>query len=348
MQNFEILIGEKQIPAEVLTYIGDVMVDDSVEVPSMFSFVVTTSDARKGSPWDWVDNEKLFSIGKPVEVKMDGGDGLTSLIVGEITALEPEFVSDGLPVLNVQGYDRRHRLQRRRRIRTFLGMTDSGIADQIGKDAGLDVKAEKTTEKLSYVMQTNQTDWEFLNQRARLIGYEVKVQDKTLFFQQVGNNKDEVHTLTMGGDLMEFYPRLSSMGQATDVKVQSWSMKEKKVIVGKSGGGQTAAKMGGRMSGAAISERAFGAAIDVVVDHPVGSQAEAQQIAQARYDRFALNFITGEGACSGNPKIKAGKVIKLDGIGKRFSGQYYVTSAIHRNSMASGYVTEFKVRRNGS
>jgi phage protein D len=337
----DLLINGSPVSAAVLRYVEDVVVDDSVELPSMFAFAVTSSDAQeKESPW--VDNEDLFSVGNVVEIKIGEEDKLTSLITGEITALEPEFVTSRLPLLYVRGYDRRHRLQRGRKTRSFLQKKDSEIADQVGREAGLNVKATDSGSMLDYLLQANQTDWEFLCERARLIRYEVMVNDKTLFFQPVANDKSEILTLDMANDLLEFYPRLSSAGQATEVKVQSWSVKDKKLLLGE------VSSTGGQSSGAAIAQKAFGAAIEVVVDRPVGAQAEADQLAKARFNELALELVTGEGLCRGRTDIRAGKVIKIDGIGKRFGGPYYVASAIHRCSAATGYVTEFRVRRNTS
>jgi phage protein D len=343
----DVLINGSPVSAAVLRYVEDVMVDESVELPSMFAFAMTSSDAQeKESPW--VDNEDLFSVGNVVEIKMGGDDDLASLIIGEITALEPEFVTSRLPLLYVRGYDRRHRLQRGRKTRSFLQKKDSDIADQVGREAGLSVSATDSGGSLDYVLQANQTDWEFLCERARLIRYEVVVNDKTLFFQPVANDKSEIVTLDMANDLLEFYPRLSSAGQATEVKVQSWSVKDKKLLLGDSKAGDEVSKMGGQSSGAAIAEKAFGAAIEVVIDRPVAAQGEADQIAKARFNELVLEFVTGEGLCRGRTDIRAGKVIKIDGIGKRFGGPYYVASAIHRFSAATGYVTEFSVRRNAS
>jgi hypothetical protein len=39
-------------------------------------------------------------------------------------------------------------------------------------------------------------------------------------------------------------------------------------------------------------------------------------------------------------------VIRIDGAGKRFSGQHYVTSALHSYTRRDGYLTQFQVRRN--
>jgi phage protein D len=344
--DIDVLINGSPVSAAVLRYVEDVVVDDSVELPSMFAFAMTSSDAQEQDE-PWVDND-LFSIGNVVEIKMGGGGKLTSLIAGEITALEPEFMTSRLPLLRVQGYDRRHRLQRGSKTRTFLQKKDSDIAAQIGGEAGLSVTATDSGTTLEYVLQANQTDWEFLCERARLIRYEVVVRDKALLFQPVGNDQSEVLTLDVKNDLLEFYPRLSSAGQATEVKLQSWNVKDKKAVLGDSKAGDEVSSMGGQSSGAVIAQSAFGNAITVVSDQPVEAQAEADQIAKARFNELVLELISGEGLCRGRTDLRAGKVIKIDGIGKRFGGQYYVTSAVHRYSTASGYLTEFTVRRNAS
>jgi len=343
----DLLINGSPVSAALLRYVEDVVVDESVEWPSMFAFAVTSSDAQEqDSPW--VDNTNLFSVGNVVEIKMSAGGNLTSLITGEITALEPEFITSRIPLLTVRGYDRRHRLQRGRKTRSFVQKKDSDIATQIGGEAGLSVQAADSGTSLDYVLQANQTDWEFLCERARLIRYEVVVNDKTLLFRSVGNDQSEVLTLDMKNDLLEFYPRLSSAKQATEVKVQSWSIKDKKAVLGDSKGGDEVSTMGGQSSGAAIVKSVFGDAVAVLSDQPVGAQAEADQIAKARFNELVLDLITGEGLCRGRTDVRAGKVIKIDGIGRRFGGPYYVTSAIHRYSPASGYLTEFMVRRNSS
>ena len=83
----------------------------------------------------------------------------------------------------------------------------------------------------------------------------------------------------------------------------------------------------------------------IEVGRPVSSQAEADQIARGLFNRMALELIAGEGACNGRADLRAGTVIGLSGLGKRFSGSYYVTRAIHRYIADRGYETRFRVRR---
>lgn len=323
-----------------------VSVDEDVNLPSMFAIEVRGLDDRHPQI-PWLDDPQLSDVGSEVEVKLGYADDLQPLLKGEITTLEPEFLANRLPSVIVRGYDRRHRLQRGQKTRSFLQQKDSEIASQIASEAGLTAQAEDTEITHNYVLQANQTDLAFLQQRARAIQYEVVVDDKTLLFRPVSNADSEILTLTLDNGLLEFYPRLSSIGQVNEIKVQGWDVKNKKEVVGQSKSGDETSTMGGQTSGAVLVEQTFDTATGVISDRPIMTQAEADQIAKATFNRSVLHFITGEGICRGRTDLRAGTVIKIDQIGQRFSGQYYVTTVSHRYG-PRGYYTHFTVRRTAS
>jgi phage protein D len=219
-------------------------------------------------------------------------------------------------------------------------MKDSEIAEKIARELQLRVDAEDTQITHQYVLQSNQSDIDFLLERARRIRYEVVVKDKTLFFRKAANNKSKIVSIEFGLTLTSFYPRLSTMRQVSEVIVQGWNHKTKEAIIGKAQQGDETSKMNGSKLGVAISESAFAAAKTFVVDKPVFSQGEATQIAKGL-------FITGEGTAIGNTDIRAGEVVELLKLGQRFSGPYYVTSSTHIIDR-KGYSTRFTVARNAT
>lgn len=345
--DFDILINGLPLPAQAEPYVAAVTIDSDTQLPSMFTIDMTGADTQK-EEIPWIDDQKLFAIGNVVEIKLGYVDDVETLIVGEITSLEPEFAFNRKPSLTVRGYDRRHRLQRGQKNRTFVQQKDSEIAAQIASEAGLNAQTIDSQVVYDYVIQADQTDMEFLQERAYRIRYEVVVQDKILIFRPVANAESAILTLTLDQDLLEFYPRLSVAEQVSEVMVRGWNAKDKTEIVARARKGDVNATMGGQATGAAIVESKFGATVGLVSHHPVASQAEADQLAKAKLNRSALELITGEGICWGRTDLRPGKVIKIDGIGKRFSGQYYVTTAIHRYTSSDGYQTRFTIRRNAS
>lgn len=345
--DFQVTVNGSPLPLAVNLHVISIEIDDSVELPSMFAIELAGSDDND-QVLAWIDDQNLFAIGQAVEVKLGYVDDLASLIKGEITALELEFTADRLPHATVRGYDRRHRLQRGRKVRTFVQQKDSDIATQIAGEAGLTAQTDDSSVVHDYILQANQSDLEFLQERARLIEYEVTVDDKTMSFLAVANAASEIMTLTLNDELLEFYPRLSSAGQVSEVEIRGWSVKDKQAIIGQAKAGVEVSTMGGQQSGAALANSAFGAALGLLSRHPVATQAEADQLAKARFNRSVLELIEADGACWGRTDLRAGKVIKIDGLGQRFSGQYYVLAARHGYTSQHGYLTRFTVRRNAT
>lgn len=343
--DFRVSINGSELPRAAYADLMSVAVYEDVDALSMFTLHFANWSLTE-STVTWSD-DALMSPGNEVEVKMGYVDQLESLLKAEITGLEPEFIAGEVPSVIVRGYDRRHRLMRGRKTKSFTQVKDSDIASQIATDAGLSSQVKDTGVTLDYVLQHNQTDYEFLQARARRIGYEVAIDDKTLLFQPFQNTQSETLTLELD-DLLEFSPRLTSVGQVGGVDVRGWNVKDKEAIVAQASAGGLASTMGGASTGPSAADGAFGAATMTFVTYPVFTRAEADKIAQGQLEDMALAYIMGEGQVEGTPDLRAGSVIKLKGIGARFSGLYYVTATAHVYSPHRGYRTSFSIRRNAT
>ena len=146
----------------------------------------------------------------------------------------------------------------------------------------------------------------------------------------------------MDNELSEFRAQLSAAGQVNQTTVREWDVKKKAAIVGIS---KDSVLMGGSNSGAKLSKKSFGEAKAQITRQPVMSTEEANQLANAGFAASALSLIQGEGRCQGRADLKAGAVVEIKGIGKRFSGPYYITVVNHRYD-ADGYSANFTAWRN--
>jgi phage protein D len=287
----------------------------------------------------WSDST-LFAVGNEVEIWLGYLDEVHSVMLAEVTSLEPVFTADAPPMLMVRGYDHRHRLARGRKTRTFVQMKDSAIAEQVAREAGLRAQVTDTGVTHGYVIQSNQSDWEFLQRRAALIGYEIFVRDKVLYFRPPRSAVPAARTLSLGQDITEFSPRLSSLAQASDVTVRGWDVKEKKAVV--------ATEHSAPPSGPAAARRAFGSAPVAVLGQPTRNLAEASPVARGQFNAMALGYVEGDVVAFGQPQLHAGTVVNIAGAGQRFSGAYYVTSVTHTLTREQGYQTSFTVQRNAA
>ncbi len=323
--------------SELYNDLGQVVVDDNLRLPDMFTLQIHDRQLN------WVDGN-TFQLGAEIEIGARGeANSEQRLLIGEVTALEPDYPVAGVPTLTVRGYDRAHRLHRGKKTRTFLQMTDSDIAAKIVQEAGLQSDISSTSEVYEYVIQNNQTDFEFLDERARRIGFDVHVDDRTLIFKEPEEQGTPIE-LEWGNQLRSFRPRLTTSSQVKEVIVKSWDPRQKKEIVGRATRGRGAPRIGEDSPGGDVAQQAFGdAGTLVVVDRPVHTQAEADTLAQSIANQVTGSFIQAQGSCRGEPRLKAGTVIKLTALGNRFSGEYTVTNSTHVYSTEQGYVTNFTI-----
>lgn len=350
--NVAVKINGSDLPASAYGDLLEITVEEDIEAPSVFTLRLSTWDASTLSI-SWADDD-LFALGNEVEVSLGYVSSISPVLTGEITGLDLEVSSGEPPILVVRGYDRRHRLLRGGNTRSFVKAKDSAIAAQIAREQGLTPAVVETDVIHEYLLQHGQTDLEFLNQRAAAIGYEVVVEGKTLHFRPHQNGEAVKLSLALDGDVLEFHPQLSARSQAGEVTVRGWDPKSKAAVIGKasiddpswqsSGGGALDAPV----LGPKAADGKFGKAVVTLVDQAVRSQGEADAIARGQLENMALSFIKGEGTCVGRTDLRAGIVVEITGIGKRFSGAYYVTSVSHSYSPRRGYRTGFTVRRNAA
>ena len=310
------------IPESMVNNLIEVVVDTTLYLPAMFMMRFHDDELSA------VDGN-TFKAGASVEIQLSERDGdKKRVIVGEITAIEPEFMEDLSVALTIRGYDRSHRLNRGTKTKVFVQMSDSDIVQQIGSGAGLQMDVESTSQAHEHVFQHNQTDLEFLHQRAQRNGYELFVDDRKLYFRKPRGDRGEVE-MEWGGKLLQFYPRLTLANQVDEVIVKGWDPVKKDTITGKATSSQVhpSVNLGG--DGGKVAKQAFSSAKQMVVRQPVDSQGEADALAQAILDDINSNFVEAEGVAEGNPDILAGKKIKIENLGSRFSGTYVVTSAQH-------------------
>lgn len=322
---------EEQITASLL----ELVVDQHSHLPDMFTIRFSDSDLEllDGGPFD---------LTKEVEIEAADEEGQKfTLAKGEITALEPAFGEGMIAELVVRGYDKSHRLYREQKSKAFLNVKDSDLAEEIARAAGLQADVDPTTIVYDHLYQHNQSDLDFLVQRAWRIGYECFVDDETLYFRKPPPGAEGV-SLTWGQDLLSFQPRMTLAEQVDEVVVRGWNVERKETIVGKAENGSLAPRTQESQDGATWAG-AFGRGRKVIVDQPVVSQAEANALATARMDELSGAFVEAVGVAFRRPDLKAGRTVTLEALGDRFSGTYLVTGATHVYT-PEGLHTSFAVR----
>lgn len=337
---FEILVAGIDIVKEKLIEITSVTVEETLDGADRFSLSLSDPGAK------WLDSG-LFDPGKEVEIRFGYVDRLTTLLVGEVISLRPSFPAGGTPELEVSGYDLSHQFTRVRRERTFREMKDSQVVSAIAGEAKhkLKTKIDETATVNPVVVQSRQTDFEFITMLAERNFYEFVVRERTLYFQRPQNEKEKAVTLEYGRSLLSFTPELNISGQVSEVTVRGWNPRTREAIIGRARRGGEQGREQQRESGGELVEGIYGTVEERVLDRPVFSRQEADNLARAVLNRLSEGLIKGDAECIGIPEIRAGAIIELTGLGKKFSRKYYVERATHTIG-SGGYTTTFSVKEN--
>lgn len=347
-------LGGQLAPPELEKDLLQITVEESLHLPAMFTIVVhnsylPTSDKSEYQPWR---HEKLFEIGKKVKIGFISSttqdpnfdqEEQGYLIEGEITAIEVHFNSKSEAPIIVRGYDKSHRLHRGRHNRSFLNNTDSDIVRQIAKEVGIELgQISESGEVHDYVFQENQTNMNFLRERAARIGFELFVEDGKINFRKPETK--ELIELKWLKEISSFSTRVTSAEQVSSVEVRSWDYTQKKLVTETAKSEKVITDTGNKKGSDCSNKFNLNKPPKmIVVDKPVSSAKQAEVMAQALCNELGGEFVYADAKAEGNPKIRPGRFVNLTEMGERFSGKYYITETRHIYNQRV-YTTEFGVR----
>jgi uncharacterized protein involved in type VI secretion and phage assembly len=335
LSHFYLELGGADAPDALTADILEITVENSLHLPDVATLRFHDPHLK------WID-DPLLAPGKPVRVSAKAGQESVVIFDGEIVETEGEF-SPATQQFLVRAFDRLHRLARGRHVRSFQNVTDGDIIQRLAQEVQLQCQVGPTRQVHQYLLQNNQTNLEFLRDRAAALGFLLYVQGKTLHCD-APKPPGAAIDLEWGVSLSEFRPRLTTIDQCDGVTVRGWDPDQRQPIVGQAQHGDGTPQIGETRSGGAVAHSAFN--IDaqwLIADRPIRKQTAAQSLAQAASDRMAGRFIEADGRCGGDPRVVAGAAVRLSAVGDRFSGTYYVTAATHVYGADSGYSTEFSV-----
>ena len=289
----------------------EVKVVDTLALPDMA--VVKLLDPKGEN----VDSQP-FQLGASIEIKAAsiGDRSTTSIFKGEIAAVEPEFTKKGC-VIVARAYDKSHKLIRVKKTRTFQQVSASDMVRKLAGENGLSPDVESTDVVHEFFQQSNETDWDFGWRLALMHDFELLVIDEKLTFRPANKASGAATTLKWQENLMSFRPRMTGIQQVTTVNVRAWDPKNKANVSGNASGATTSSRPGETRAKVA---NALGGGTTTVTDRVAANSGEANALAKSTLNRIADSFYEADGVALGDPKIKSGGQVKVDGVGSKFGG----------------------------
>lgn len=372
---FVVKLAGGHLPGDVVHDVIQVTYRDSVEKLDSFELTINNWDAATRS-CKYIGNgakdeyEQLFLPGQELQLYMgyrqpSGGNSLrqlTYMMKGQITAMDVDFPAGGGPTLNVRGLNILHRFQKKQYSSLWENMRDSEIAQQLSGRAtdtrpglGIEVRidenarAKEATEPI--VFMHNMYEILFLQLRARRHGYSlylVEEQDGSpitpyLYFGPSNSHTNTTYKLEWCKSLLHFHPTLNLTQQVAQVTVKGWNRQTQQVVEATAAWGDAGIRLNLDLQ-SFLPAQALTQKRETLLTPPFDTQEQVKAAARDLLLRHLKEMLTAQGSTVGLPELRAGHMVQIGGLGKRFNGNYFLTETTHTIGN-DGYRTTFRARR---
>ena len=305
--------------------------------------------------------EGTFDLANSLELAIGyAPDPLEEVFTGDVTGVQVSFPNGGMPTLTLVAHDHLQRLSEGKASRGFGPLEDGLVAailsaesllipqiDPVIASASAALTAINLVFDGSGIKQAGESNLQLLQRIAKKYDADFFVEGDVLHLSRFVKEREPRLTLTWGESLLDFSPQVSTVGQVAGVAMRftlreiplsflvtvSWDFDRESVGISIVPGDKAS---GGKASGGPTL---------TLIDQPISSPADlvASALVIHRELRNKLNGrLTGSGSAIGDPRIRNGALVRLEGLGPDFSGDYRVKSASHSID-GGGYRTGFEV-----
>lgn len=368
---FSVLLGGLPIPAELRASIQSVRCQTGYEGLDEVELTLANEKLR------WLDCP-LFALDMPLTLQLGYAPGpLVQVFDGDIVAHGATFPSGAMSTMTVTAHDRRHNMSDGKKVRWFAiplpcpgnlplpDLATAGIVtlenlmipifDPVGMAlsiilGGVDTfvavtdpgSAQKVIRK-----QDNESDYDFLNRIAAQNGWDILVEHDgpvgghALRFTSSADNRSANFTYSYGRSLIDFAPRISNVGQILSVGAFLWIPAIKTALT---------VTLGYDWDRRDLQLVIYPGTVpigtkpgDYMIDEPLTASSLPRKLVSELIPKLNKR-LTATGTVLGEPTLRAGDVLRIEGTGEEFGGLYRATSVTHTID-GGGYRTSFGARK---
>lgn len=369
--DFRVQIEGETVPATLRASIMSVNYQNGLEGSDRVELTLANENLRwLDHPLLNLDNNLTLSLGY-------APDPLEQVFVGEIVGHNANFPASGMPTVTVIAQDRMQRLQKGTKVRWFAipiptvgnyPLPDIATTGIISLENGLIPIMDPVGAALSVLLggaeaaaavtdpdgaqkvirkQADESDFDFLTKLARENGWEMFIEHRgplggyQLRFQSPLDHLTADVSLKYGQSMIDFTPRITKVGQLVSISAYIWVAPIKTTFTVSVGWDWDRMALTLDISPALIPLGQGPS--NYLIEEPVTPVSAPRKIISELIPRLNQR-LTGSGSTIGDPRIRAGAVLRLEGLGVEFGGLYRVTNANHTID-SGGYRTGFEVRK---
>lgn len=367
---FVVRIDGDAIPAALRASITSVTYTDGVEGADRVELSIANLSLQ------WLDHP-LLQVNNEFRLSIGYAPGpLEEVFVGEITGVEPSFPASGVPMIRLTAQDYLQRMQHGTKDRSFrikipsvgnFPLPDALVAAIVSGTNELIPDLDPVGGTLSTLIslatflafpqfaqmavrkQSGTNDFQFLTEVAKDNGWQMYIdhtaepRGRVLKFQFLIQDYAPSLTLRWGASLTDFTPRLTTVGEIEGVSARVWvdSLKMEFVITLNWDYDRASFNLSIAPGAGEIGDLLAPGKTTTI--KPTSYATAPRKILTELLPKLN-NRLTGSGSTTGDPRIKASRVVNLEGLGGQFGGLYRITSTTHTLD-SSGYKTGFQARK---
>ena len=288
----------------------------------------------------------VLRLGTELRVLFPGRDPETDedipreVFAGRVSAIEFVGTANGNAEMVVMAEDHLMPWRMRRRTRALEGKPLKDLIKDLAKDAKMpDPVLDFLSNEVVTRHQVDETDLSFLRRLLTDWDADVQVADGKLTVAPRADIERGVVALSYGTTLEQVRIVADLAHQRGRFSLSAYDHIQGNPILAEMT--TTALGPGEGRNGPEYLEQ-FGTTMFHQSAAPVTTNDEAQALIDAYGARQSRRFVTACGVARGNPEIRVGTHLEIDGVGGRFSNIYYATSTRHHYGRSTGYITEFE------
>ena len=261
-------------------------------------------------------------------LRLATGSPARELFHGEVTATTFEAGDGKAPAFRVRAYDKLQRLRQKHSARAFVEIDLAGLAAELTTGLGLTVAAE-TGPVWPRLIQHGQSDFALLEKCASHCGRFFSLHESELLFLSA-EGVGEPAPAVLGGNLREVSVTSNSDRAWHEVTASGWNAHLCKSFT-------ATASPTGSVPGADTVPATEAAS--QILGQTMATDGHVKALAQGVANRRRAASLHLRGVADGNPDLRPGKRVALEGAGLSLAGEYMIASSHHRFDSLQGYTT---------
>lgn len=273
-----------------------------------------------------ISTQPDFEPGKHIEIKA-GYRAEEETIFKGIVIRHGIKIRQRSSVLVIECRDEAIRMTVAPKSKYFRDQTDSDVMEALINGHGLDKSVASTSTQMEELVQYNTTDWDFMLCRTDVNGMLCIPNDGKINIDKPSFSGEAALTIEYGATIHDLDAEIDARFQFNTIEAKSWNPAE----------------------GAAITEQAedpgtpdpgnisFSSLADVAGDDTFHLQhsgllkePELRAWANSMMLKHRLAKIRGKVTTDGTAAVIPGQMIRLNGVGERFTGKLFVTGVRHQ------------------